>query len=210
MQRAFLASLALVALVQAAPITEPTKTRDTSAGDVTIGDLPKPTFIILPPITGPIKPSDKRETVAERQIIVADPDPTKAKIAALELEYEALLHTFGNGGPKPVQNRIKAIKDELLSKYGITIVQSPDGTSTIFVPGKRDLVLPGGSLPGGPLSPSDPLPGGPLSPENPLPGGPLAPESPLPGGPLIPDGSLPGGTLTPEDPLPGGPLEPSN
>ncbi|KAI1168799.1 hypothetical protein F5B18DRAFT_646577 [Nemania serpens] len=198
MHRTILAALALVALVHAAPITEATKTTDTSVGDATTGgELPKPTFILLPPITGPIKPSDKREAVAEGQTLVSGSDPTKAKITALELEYETLLQTFGNSGPKPIQNRIKAIKDELLSEYGITIIQSPDGTTTTFIPGKRDLIFPGGSLPGGSL-PGGSLPGGPLIPENPLPGGPLLPENPLPGGPLLP-----------EDPIPGGPLEPS-
>ncbi|KAI1114345.1 hypothetical protein F5Y14DRAFT_451112 [Nemania sp. NC0429] len=193
-----------MALGRAAPITEATKTTDTSVGDAaTGGELPKPTFILLPPVTGPIHPSDKRDT------LVTVSDPTKAKITALELEYETLVQTFGDSGPKAIQDRIKAIKDELLSKYGITIIQSPDGTTTTFVPGKRDLVLPGGSLPGGPLTPENPLPGGPLSPENPFPGGPLFPENPLPGGPLFPDDPLPGGPLTPEDPLPGGPLEPS-
>ncbi|KAI1183828.1 hypothetical protein F5B17DRAFT_109608 [Nemania serpens] len=171
MHRAILASLALVALVQAAPITEATKTTETSVGDLTTGtELPKPTFIILPPITGPIKPSDKRETLA------SDTDPTKAHITALELEYETLLQAFGNNGPKPIQDRQKAIKDELFKEYGITIIQSPDGTTTTFTPGKRDLIFPGGPLPGGPLIPDDPLPGGPITPENPIPGGPIEPS----------------------------------
>ncbi|KAI0468662.1 hypothetical protein F4859DRAFT_196947 [Xylaria cf. heliscus] len=211
MQRAVLASLALVALVHAAPITEPTKTTEDSAGDATTGIIiPKPTFILLPPITGPIKPSDKRDTeVKERQFTWGDPstwwgvggeqpptptptdgstigtpitggmnpsnkrqtiiggeDATKAKIVALELEYETLLHTFGTNGPKPIQNRLAAIKDELLHKYGITIVQSPDGTTTTFTPGKRDFTFPGGPLPGGPLIPENPIPGGPIEPSD--------------------------------------------
>ncbi|KAI0533896.1 hypothetical protein GGR58DRAFT_86614 [Xylaria digitata] len=208
MYRAALASLALVALVRAAPITEPTRTTENSVADSTAGDYPAPTFIIFPPITGPIKPSDKRDTeVKERQFTIGDPstwwgvggekpptptgdttigtpitgglnpsdkrqtlvsgtDPTKAKIVALELEYEALLHAFGNSGPKAIQNRLQAIKDELLKKYGITIVQSPDGTTTTFTPGKRQFTFPGGPLPGGPLIPEDPLPGGPLEPSN--------------------------------------------
>ncbi|KAI0456618.1 hypothetical protein F5B21DRAFT_502224 [Xylaria acuta] len=210
MHRAVLASLALVALVHAAPITEPTKTTGNSVGDATTEGIiiPKPTFILLPPITGPIKPSDKRDTeVKERQFTWGDPstwwgvgndqpptptgdttietpitggmnpsnkrqtiigggDVTKARITALELEYETLLHTFGTNGPKPIQNRIKAIKDELLHKYGITIIQSPDGTTTTFTPGKRDFTFPGGPLPGGPLLPENPIPGGPMEPSN--------------------------------------------
>ncbi|KAF2964193.1 hypothetical protein GQX73_g9362 [Xylaria multiplex] len=208
MFRTALASLALVALVRAAPITEATRTTENSVGDTTTGDYPAPTFIIFPPITGPIKPSDKRDTeVKERQFTIGDPstwwgvggdkpptptgdatigtpitgglnpsdkrqtlvggtDPTKAKIVALELEYETLLHAFGNSGPKVIQNRLQAIKDELLKKYGITIVQSPDGTTTTFTPGKRQFTFPGGPLPGGPLIPEDPLPGGPLEPSN--------------------------------------------
>ncbi|KAI0427411.1 hypothetical protein F5Y09DRAFT_333412 [Xylaria sp. FL1042] len=205
MYRAVLASLALVALVHAAPITEATKTTE-DLGDVTI-EYPKPTFILLPPITGPIKPSDKRDTeVKERQFTIGDPstwwgvggeqppiptettigtpitgglnpsdkrqtlidgtDPTKAKIAALELEYETLLHTFGASGPKPIQNRLQAIKDELLHKYGITIISSPDGTTTTFTPGKRDFTIPVGAFPGGPLIPENPIPGGPLEPSD--------------------------------------------
>lgn len=209
MRQAVLASFALVALVHAAPITGATKTTETSVGDATTGGIiPKPTFILLPPITGPIKPSDKRDTeIKERQFswgdpstgwgvggenpptsgdgdttidtpitgglnpsdkrqIVSSPDPTKAKIVALELEYETLLQTFGTTGPRPIQNRLKAIKDELLHKYGITIVQSPDGTSTTFTPGKRDFTFPGGALPGGPLLPEIPIPGGPMEPSN--------------------------------------------
>ncbi|KAI0443694.1 hypothetical protein F4803DRAFT_304683 [Xylaria telfairii] len=205
MHRAVLTSLALAALVQAAPIMEATKTTGDSVGDATVDGIiiPKPTFILLPPITGPIKPSDKRDTeVKERQFSWGDPstgwgdlpttggdttigtpitgginpsnkrqtiiggeDTTKDKIAALELEYETLLHNFGTNGPKPIQARQKAIKDEL-HKYGITIVQSPDGTTTTFTPGKRDFTLPGGTIPGGPLTPENPIPGGPLQPSN--------------------------------------------
>ncbi|KAI1177598.1 hypothetical protein F4777DRAFT_199732 [Nemania sp. FL0916] len=159
MHGAVLASLALVALVQAAPITEPTKTTETSVGDATNGGIiPEPTFILFPPITGPIKPSDKRQTIE------SPADPVKAHITALELEYEALLQTFGTNGPKPIQDRLEAIKAELHDKYGITIIQSPDGTSTTFTPGKRDFTFPVGPLPGGPLIPEDPLPGGPITP----------------------------------------------
>ncbi|KAI0514831.1 hypothetical protein F5B22DRAFT_221184 [Xylaria bambusicola] len=253
MHRGLLASLALVALIRAAPITEPTKTTENSAGDVTIGEnYPKPTFILLPPITGPIKPSDKRGTeveelqaenpagdvtigepsypkptfillppitgpikpsdkrdaeVKERQFSIGDPstwwgvggekpptptesstigtpitgglnpsnkrqtliggsDPTKARIVALELEYQTLLHSFGTTGPKPIRDRLQAIKDELLHKYGITIIESPDGTVTTFTPGKRDFTLPVGSFPGGAMTPEDPIPGGPMEPSN--------------------------------------------
>ncbi|KAI8624638.1 hypothetical protein F5Y19DRAFT_480382 [Xylariaceae sp. FL1651] len=215
MYRATLVSLALVALVHAAPITEPTKTvkeRQITLGNPTTGEtIPDPTFIILPPITGGLNPSTKRatKTVEERQFSWGDPstgwgsgggqpsapsasstilppitgglnpstkkrqvlggsgpDPTQAKIISLELEYETLLQAFGSvaAAPKPIQNRMKDIKSELL-KYGITIVQSPDGTITTFVPGKRD-VLPDGVIPGGPLVPAKPIPGGPIVPSN--------------------------------------------
>ncbi|KAI3343033.1 hypothetical protein F4824DRAFT_127819 [Ustulina deusta] len=208
MYQAVVASLALVALVHAAPITEATKTTENSVPDATIGEAyPPPTFILLPPITGPIKPSDKRDTELEerqfsigdpstwwgvggekpptptestigtpitgglnpsdkRQISIGDTDLTKAKIVALELEYETLLQIFGTNGPKPIQTRLQAIKDELLHEYGITIVQSPDGTITTFTPGKRDFTFPVGALPGGPLIPDNPIPGGPLEPSN--------------------------------------------
>ncbi|KAI0404373.1 hypothetical protein F4802DRAFT_254157 [Xylaria palmicola] len=208
MHRAVLASLALVALVQAAPITDATKTTENTVGDATIGGfIPKPTFIIFPPITGPIKPSDKRDTDVKarqfswgdpstwwgigndqpptppgdteigtpisggmnpsnkRQSIIGGGNATKDKIVALELEYEALLHAFGNNAPKPIQNRLNVIKDEL-KKYGITIIKSPDGTTTTFTPGKRDFIFPGGPIPGGPMIPETPIPGGPMEPSN--------------------------------------------
>ncbi|KAI1300274.1 hypothetical protein F5Y03DRAFT_230557 [Xylaria venustula] len=208
MYRATLAFAALAALVHAAPIMEATKTTGESVRDVIIGGgYPQPTFIILPPITGPITPSNKRDAeVKERQFTIGDPstwwgvggdqpptptgsttigtpttgglnpsnkrqtivsgtDPTKAKIAALELEYETLLHTFGTNGPKPIRDRLNAIAAEL-HKYGITIVSSPDGTTTTFTPGKRDFFFPGGTVPGGPILPDQPVPGGPLEPSN--------------------------------------------
>ncbi|KAI0392882.1 hypothetical protein F5Y17DRAFT_459431 [Xylariaceae sp. FL0594] len=216
MHRTILASLALVALAAAAPITEGTKTVEERQIVIPIptaaGANPKPTFIIFPPITGPIKPSDKRDLAEKRQFSWGDDPSTswvpqpggggvtigtpitggldpadkkrqaiiggsgdeKAKIVALELEYETLLHEFGTGGPKVVQQRLKAIKDELLKEYGITIVQSPDGTSTTFTPGKRDfIIIPGGVVPGGPIVPENPVPGGPIVPEQPVPGGPI-------------------------------------
>jgi len=220
MHRSILASLALVALVGAAPITEGTKTveeRQIIIPFPTGGSNPQPTFIILPPITGPIKPSDKRDAHVEekrqftwgddpstswgpqpgggdvtigtpiggginpsdkkRQVIIGGSDADKAKIVALELEYETLLHKYGTSGPKFVQSRLKAIKDELLHKYGIIIVSSPDGTSTTFTPGKRDFTFPGGPIPGGPIVPEQPIPGGPIVPEDPIPGGSIEPST---------------------------------
>lgn len=208
MQGKILASLALVALVHAAPIEEPSKTEEVIIGNPGHGVAPpKPTFIIFPPITGPIKPSDKRETVVKerqfswsdpstwwgvgnekppvpgtgestigepisgglnpsnkRQTIIDETDPVKAKIIALELEYETLLHKFGTKGPKPIQARLEAIEYELLHSYGIKIIQSPDGTSTTFTPGKRQFTFPVGPLPGGPMIPETPVEGGKIEP----------------------------------------------
>ncbi|KAI1498876.1 hypothetical protein F5X99DRAFT_309046 [Biscogniauxia marginata] len=129
---------------------------------------PVPTTTILPPITGGINPSDKRQ---EDTIGIGGsaPDPTQAKIKALELEFETLLHQFGAHAPWPIEKRLKAIKEELL-KYGITIVESPDGTTTTFVPGKRDIR---GIIPGGPFIPSKSVPGGPIIPDPSIPGGPI-------------------------------------
>ncbi|KAI5918519.1 hypothetical protein F4810DRAFT_691758 [Camillea tinctor] len=129
---------------------------------------PSPTTIILPPITGGLNPSDKRQ---EDTIGLGGStlDPTQAKIKSLELEFETLLHQFGTQGPWPVAQRLKAIKEELL-KYGITIVESPDGTTTTFIPGKRDVEE---IIPGGPFVPSGSTPGGPMVPDPSVPGGPI-------------------------------------
>ncbi|KAI1259630.1 hypothetical protein F5Y18DRAFT_433094 [Xylariaceae sp. FL1019] len=195
MRRAGLVALVLAAVAQAAPINRPTKTikeRQLSIGSPTGPDLPDPTFILLPPVTGGLNPSDKRDTqaVEERQFTIGDPstglitppvvlppttgpidpsekkrqvlggsapDPTKAKIEALELH--------GPNPPNPVAKQIKAIEAELL-KYGITVVESPDGTTTIITPGKRDDIVPDPTIPGGPFIPSVPIPGGPIVPSN--------------------------------------------
>ncbi|KAI0143637.1 hypothetical protein GGR57DRAFT_507955 [Xylariaceae sp. FL1272] len=197
MRRAGLVTLVLAAAAQAAPINGPTKTvqeRQLSIGSPTGPGLPDPSFILLPPITGGMNPSDKRETkaVEERQFTIGDPstgvitppvilppitgpinpsdkkrqvlggsepDPTKAKIESLELQLETLWHTL------PVAKQIKAIEAELL-KYGITVVESPDGTTTIITPGKRDEIVPDQTLPGGPFIPDVPIPGGPIVPSN--------------------------------------------
>ncbi|KAI1799574.1 hypothetical protein F4811DRAFT_557696 [Daldinia bambusicola] len=128
------------------------------------------TVIVLPPITGGLDPSDKKKR-QDNTIGIGDgssTDRVKAHIKALELEYEALIHNFGAHPPKPAANRIAAIQDELLSKYGIKIVQSPDGTTTIFVPGKKRSAAPVDGpffpLPGFPgrVTPDPVVPGGPI------------------------------------------------
>ncbi|XXG94781.1 Serine/threonine protein kinase [Hypoxylon texense] len=199
MLRAGFAALALAALASAAPISEPTKTVETrdSQSDPIIwfpggGSPPPPTFtllppitgglepstrkrqdtIILPPITGGLEPSDKKKRQDSIGIGGGGEDPVKAHITALELEYETLVHTFGAHPPKPVAKRIAAIEDELLTKYGIKIIQSPDGTTTTFVPGKRD-VVGDDYVPGGPLFPDPSFPGGSMNPDPVVPGGPF-------------------------------------
>ncbi|KAI4868614.1 hypothetical protein F4820DRAFT_115694 [Hypoxylon rubiginosum] len=199
MLRAGLAALALAALISAAPISEPTKTveKKDSQTDPIIwfpggGSPPPPTFTLLPPITGGLEPSTKKR---QDTVIVLPPitggfepsdkkrqgsigigdgstDPVKAHITALELEYETLIHTFGAHPPKPIAKRIAAIQDELLTKYGIKIIQSPDGTTTTFVPGKRG-VVGDDYLPGGPLFPDPGFPGGGMNPDPVVPGGPF-------------------------------------
>ncbi|KAH9909222.1 hypothetical protein F4778DRAFT_220459 [Xylariomycetidae sp. FL2044] len=175
MLRAGLVTLALAALAQAAPVVEPTKTveqRQFSWGDPGTwfggGGSPAPTTTILPPITGGIIPSGKRQ---EDTIGIggSTPDETQAKIIALELEYEKLVQAFGKPAPWYIQKYLDDIEAKLL-EYGITIVESPDGTSSTFVPGKRDVssdpifiighpitgpIIPDPKVPGGPLKPSD-------------------------------------------------------
>ncbi|KAK6198236.1 hypothetical protein LQW54_010450 [Pestalotiopsis sp. IQ-011] len=65
----------------------------------------------------------------------SDPSALKKYLTALELEYEALVHQFGNSPPSYVAERKKDIETEL-KKYGISIVATPDGTTTIITPGK--------------------------------------------------------------------------
>ncbi|ETS86618.1 hypothetical protein PFICI_00446 [Pestalotiopsis fici W106-1] len=65
----------------------------------------------------------------------SDPSALKKYLTALELEYEALVHQFGNNPPSYVAKRKKEIETEL-KKYGIAIIATPDGTSTIITPGK--------------------------------------------------------------------------
>ncbi|KAF3010506.1 hypothetical protein E8E14_008564 [Neopestalotiopsis sp. 37M] len=65
----------------------------------------------------------------------SDPSALKKYLTALELEYEALVHQFGNNPPSYVAKRKKDIETEL-KKYGITIIATPDGTTTIITPGK--------------------------------------------------------------------------
>ncbi|KAI2640648.1 hypothetical protein GGS26DRAFT_170594 [Hypomontagnella submonticulosa] len=132
------------------------------------------TGVFLPPITGGLEPSDKKR---QDSIGIGNgaTDPVKAHIVALELEYEALIQKFGAHPPKPAAKRIAAIAEELQTKYGIKIVQSPDGTTTTFVPGKRsvdgDIYLPGG-----PFWPAPGYPGGPMKPDPVVPGGPINPS----------------------------------
>ncbi|KAF3060925.1 hypothetical protein GL218_09508 [Daldinia childiae] len=201
MYRVGITALALAALASAAPISEPSKTteqRDFVVPDPNgwlpgPGSPPPPTFtllppitgglepstkkrqdtvIILPPITGGLDPSDKKKRQDTIGIGDGSSDPVKAHIKALELEYEALIHNFGTNPPKPVAKRIASIKDELLTKYGIKIIQSPDGTTTTFVPGKRS-VVDNDYVPGGPFFPLPGFPGGPVTPDPVVPGGPI-------------------------------------
>ncbi|KAI0889838.1 uncharacterized protein GGS22DRAFT_183183 [Annulohypoxylon maeteangense] len=141
-------------------------------GGLEPSDKKRQDTVILPPITGSMDPSDKKKRQDTIGIGDGTTDPVKAHIIALELQYETLLHAFGPHPPKSVANRIAAIKDELLTKYGITIVQSPDGTTTTFVPGKRDLPIDEG-LPDGPFFPAPGFPGGSMSPDPVVPGGPI-------------------------------------
>ncbi|KAI1209110.1 uncharacterized protein F4807DRAFT_110418 [Annulohypoxylon truncatum] len=142
-------------------------------GGLEPSDKKRQDTVILPPITGGLEPSDKKKRQDTIGIGDGSTDPVKAHITALELEYETLLHGFGEHPPKPIAKRIAAIKDELLTKYGITIVQSPDGTTTTFVPGKRDVPFGDGFIPGGPFFPAPGIPGGPMTPDPVVPGGPI-------------------------------------
>ncbi|KAI1345281.1 hypothetical protein F5Y15DRAFT_410946 [Xylariaceae sp. FL0016] len=143
---------------------------------------PPTTGITLPSVVGGLDPSQKK-----RQDTIglggSGLDPTQARIQSLELELEALMQAFPSGttqAPRPIQRRMDAIAAELRT-YGITIVKSPDGTTTTFVPGKRDGQ---GYVPGGPMIPNKSTPGGPMIPDPKTPGGPMLPDPSIPGGPI--------------------------
>ncbi|KAK7969658.1 hypothetical protein PG996_001901 [Apiospora saccharicola] len=69
--------------------------------------------------------TEKRQT----EIGGSEPSAIKKKLTALELEYESLLHKYGSHPPVDVAKRLQEIAAEL-KKYGISIIATPDGTST--------------------------------------------------------------------------------
>ncbi|KAI0199181.1 hypothetical protein F4808DRAFT_223319 [Astrocystis sublimbata] len=208
MHRAVLTSLALAALIHAAPITEPTKTTETSVGDATVDGIiiPKPTFILLPPITGPIKPSDKRDTeVKERQFTWGDPStwwgvggdkPTPTGDTTIGEPISGGINPSNKrqtiiGGGDARKEHITALELEyetLLHTFGtdgpwpikqrLRAIESELSKKY----GIKIVKSPDGTTttftPGKRdfTFPGGPIPGGPLKPEHPIPGGPMEPS----------------------------------
>ncbi|KAK7952021.1 uncharacterized protein PG986_007749 [Apiospora aurea] len=149
MIRAGIAALALAAFIQASPIPEEKpvmEERQFQIGNPWTGiwppGPPAPTPIIAFPGGDDDDSSDdaieigssaieKRQT----QIGGSEPSAIKKKLTALELEYESLAQKYGSHPPSDVARRLKEIAAEL-KKYGITIVATPDGTSTVITFGK--------------------------------------------------------------------------
>ncbi|KAI0136433.1 hypothetical protein BJ170DRAFT_677309 [Xylariales sp. AK1849] len=148
MLRAGVVALVLAALSRGAPISDDNKgleERQWLIGDpwttIVVGDGPEPTAIptsgpgILPPITGGFNPPKEKRDDTGPYLGGSDPSALKAHITALELEYEGLVQQYGKNPPPLALGRETAIEEEL-KKYGITIVETPDGTSTTITPGK--------------------------------------------------------------------------
>ncbi|KAK8089656.1 hypothetical protein PG997_004617 [Apiospora hydei] len=149
MIRAGFTALALAALVQASPIPEEKpvlEVRQFQIGNPWTGiwppGPPSPTPIITFPggegddssddaVEIGSSSTEKRQT----QIGGSEPSAIKKKLTALELEYESLVQKYGSHPPSDVARRLKEIAAEL-KKYGITIVATPDGTSTVITFGK--------------------------------------------------------------------------
>ncbi|KAI1866567.1 hypothetical protein JX265_007868 [Neoarthrinium moseri] len=150
MFRAGTIALALAALAHGAPISDDNKVveeRQWQIGDpwttIIWGNQPPPTALptsgpgLLPPITGGFNPppKEKRQDDIGPVLGGSDPSALKAHIIDLELEYERLRQQYGTHAPPSVVRRQKEIENEL-KKYGITIVATPDGTSTTITFGK--------------------------------------------------------------------------
>ncbi|KAK9776924.1 hypothetical protein SCAR479_06325 [Seiridium cardinale] len=148
MLQAGVTALALAALAYGAPTSTKEKKleqRQWQIGDpytttLIVGGGAPPTAVptsgpgILPPITGGFTPPPKRQD-SSPVLGGSDPSAVKAHLVALELEYEQLVQQYGKNPPPSVSNREKEIEVEL-KKYGIAIVQTPGGTSTIITFGK--------------------------------------------------------------------------
>jgi hypothetical protein len=147
MLRAGIAALALAALACGAPT--PTREQEIKQRQWQIGDphtsiftwggstptaVPTSGAGIGPPITGGLTPPPKRQDVGP-VLGGSDPSALKAHIAALEIEYEQLVQQYGKNPPWAVAKREQDIAAEL-KKYGITIVQTPGGTTTTITFGK--------------------------------------------------------------------------
>lgn len=148
MLRAGVAALAFVALACGAPTSTDergSKPRQWQIGDPYTSTLgwggTTPTAIptsgpgTLPPITGGLNPPPPKRQDTDTALDGSDASALKAHIIALELEYEGLLQRYGKNPPSIILERENDIEDKL-KQYGITIVQTPDGTSTTITFGK--------------------------------------------------------------------------
>lgn len=141
-------ALALAALTQASPIPEDKlalEERQFQIGNPWTGIWPpgppaSTPVIIFPGGSGDdggsveigSSTTEKRPT----EIGGSEPSAIKKKLTALELEYESLVHKYGSHPPSDVAKRLQEIAAEL-KKYGISIIATPDGTSTVITFGKK-------------------------------------------------------------------------
>ncbi|KAK8095534.1 hypothetical protein PG999_013556 [Apiospora kogelbergensis] len=147
MIRAGIAALALAALTQASPIPDDKpvlEERQFQIGNPWTGIWPPGPPAPTPIITFPGGDVDSGASVEVGSSIEAEkrqklggsqPSSLKQKLTALELEYESLVQQYGKHTPSNVTRRLKEIEAEL-RKYGIAIIATPDGTSTVITFGK--------------------------------------------------------------------------
>ncbi|KAK6865924.1 hypothetical protein PG990_004633 [Apiospora arundinis] len=147
MIRAGVTVLALAALAQTSPIPDDKpalEERQFQIGNPWTGIWPPGPPAPTPIITFPGGDGDSGDSVQigystsveKRQTLGgSEPSAIKQKLTELELEYESLVQKFGKHPPSNVAKRLKEIEVEL-KKYGIAIVTTPDGTSTVITFGK--------------------------------------------------------------------------
>ena len=119
-------------------------------------------------------------------------------ITGLRGALVALIAAYGNPAKSPVN--IFLIEQVLVSALQLC-GQGVSGWTTL---------VPGVTIPGGPIVPDPTVPGGPLKPSDRRRQTTIVPDPTIPGGPLVPDPTIPGGPLVPDPTVPGGALVPSN
>ncbi|KAK8033191.1 hypothetical protein PG991_002589 [Apiospora marii] len=148
MIRVGFAALALAALARGSPIhgdTSALEERQFQIGNPWTGIWPpgppaSPPVIIFPggdgDDGGSVEIGSSTREKRQTKIDGSEPSAIKKKLTALELEYESLVHKYNSHPPQDVARRLQEIAAEL-KKYGISIITTPDGTSTVITFGRK-------------------------------------------------------------------------